>query len=608
MGYASHAELVSVPVHLCALAPDSVTPESAAYATLGAIALQGIRQAEAKLGEGVAVIGLGLVGLLTVQLLRAAGCTVIGVDPSENARKRALACGAALAVEPAGAAAAGASATRGIGADAVIICAATAGNDPLQLAGELARSRGRVVMVGLTGMEVPRELFFRKELTFALSRSYGPGRYDPQYEEQGLDYPVDFVRFTEQRNLQAFLDLAAAGRLDTALLTTHRFDLADAPRAYALLQEAGADRAGVVLKYPGAESSNDWKNGPPGVPTIGKTTPAGRGISLIGAGAYARTTLMPLLKRHPGLTLAGVASRNGAQAASFARQFGFASATADTSAVLADPGSRAVFITTRHDAHAALAAAALRAGKSVWVEKPLALTLDQHRDVEAAWRAHPGLQLVVGFNRPFSPLAAWLRSTLAPQSPVMMCYRVNAGALPAAHWANDPAAGGGRLLGEGCHFLDFMRWFCAARPVSVHTAAVRGGRADLPATANFAVTTTFSDGSVGHLLYTAQGSPSVAKERFEVSCGDRTGLLDDFRSATVCSGTAAPVKHTLKAQDKGQAALLASFLAALDGGPPALQPEALFASSLMTLAAQSSLEQQAVVWLEDFHQQPGAPS
>lgn len=598
IGYANHAELVSVPVNLVALAPENVGAETAAYATLGAIALQGVRQADAKLGEGVAVIGLGLVGLLTVQLLRAAGCTVIGIDPNEHARKRGLACGAAAAVDPAGAEAATQSHTRGIGTDAVIVCAATSSSEPLELAGRLARSRGRVIMVGLTGMEIPRELYFRKELTFALSRSYGPGRYDPHYEEQGLDYPVDFVRFTEQRNLQSFLDLAGAGRLDTAALTTHRFALDDAPKAYALLKEAGTDRAGLVLEYPAAKSSNDWKTGPSKVPTIGKSgaaAAAGPGLGLIGAGAYAKAAILPLLKRHPAVQLAGVASRNGATAASFGTQFGFAFASADPGEVLADPNCRAVFITTRHDSHAALTVAALRAGKSVWVEKPLALSIDQHREVESALRERPALHLVVGFNRPFSPVSTWLREQFAPQAPIMMRYRVNAGLLPASNWTNDPAVGGGRLLGEGCHFLDFMRWFCGSAPVSVHTAAIRGGRADLPATANFAVNVTFADGSVGQLLYTSQGAASLPKEHFEVSCGDRTGVLDDFRSASVLRGAGATATHELKAQDKGQALLLSAFLRALDGGAPAMKADDLLASSLLTLAAQASLERQTVV-------------
>lgn len=600
IGYANHAEEVSIPVHLCALAPESLSAEAAAYATLGAIAMQGIRQTDVKLGEGVAVIGLGLVGLLTVQLLRAAGCVVIGVDPNENARKRAVSCGAVAATAPENAAAAVANATRGIGADAVIICAATTGSEPLDLAGQLARSRGRVTMVGLTGMELPREAYFRKELTFALSRSYGPGRYDPAYEEQGVDYPVDYVRFTEQRNLQAFLDLAAAGRLDMTALTTHRFALADAAKAYALLKEQGLDRAGIVLEYPAAKNSNDWKTARTTVPTSGKFSTTTSGITLIGAGAHARATLLPLLKRREGVRLATVASRNSAQAASFVKQFGFSNATTDATAAATAPDSHAVFITTRHDSHAALATAALRAGKHVWVEKPLALDLSSLSEVEAAWRTRLDLRLVVGFNRPFSPLATWLRETFDPQAPIMMRYRVNAGMLPPSHWTNDPASGGGRLLGEGCHFLDFMRWFCNADATSVHTVALRAARADLPATANFAVNVSFADGSLGQLFYTSQGAPSLPKEHFEVSCGDRTGILDDFRAASVSHGQSAPVQKTLKAQDKGQAALLDAFLAAMEGSSSALNAESFLASSRLTLAAQASLERQTVIALDQL--------
>jgi predicted dehydrogenase/threonine dehydrogenase-like Zn-dependent dehydrogenase len=599
IGYANHAEIVSVPVNLIALAPEHLSAESAAYATLGAIAMQGVRQADAKLGEGIAVIGLGLVGLLTVQLLKAAGCTVIGIDPGENARRRGIACGAVAATDASGAAAITAAHTRGIGADATIICAAATGSDPVVLAGEITRSRGRVVMVGSTGMEIPRELYFRKELVFLLSRSYGPGRYDPHYEEQGLDYPVDFVRFTEQRNLQSFLDLAAAGRIDTNLLTTHRFALNDAPDAYQVLTQPGFDRAGILLDYPGAEVSNPWKNGTPNITTIGNTPAVGKGLGLIGAGAYARNAILPMLKQHAGTALAGVASRNSAQAISLAKQFNFAFASTDPVEVLSDPNCRAVFIVTRHDSHASLTIDALKAGKSVWVEKPLALNLSELQAVAKTLAQHPR-QLVVGFNRPFSPLATWLRSTMEPQAPMMMRYRVNAGMIPASHWTNDPAAGGGRLLGEGCHFLDFMRWFCQSTPVSVHTAAMRSDRTDLPPTANFAVNVTFANGSIGQLFYTSQGSPTVPKEHFEVSCGDRTGILDDYCAASVVTGSGAPVYKKTGTQDKGQSNLMSAFLHSLDNGPAAMNPADIFLSTQLTLAAQASLEREAMVRMDTF--------
>lgn len=586
IGFANHAELVSVPVNLCAPAPENVAAEHAAFATLGAIAMQGVRQADAKLGETVAVIGLGLVGLLTVQLLRAAGCTVVGIDPNENARRRGLACGCIAAIDSTGATTAVASASHGIGADAVIICAAAADSSPLVLAGELARSRGRVVMVGLTGMEIPREAYFRKELTFALSRSYGPGRYDRSYEEDGHDYPVDFVRFTEQRNMGCFLDLLAAGKLDLAPLITHRLALGDAPQAYALLKDPAADRCGIVLNFPATEISNAWKPTPAKVPTAGNFA----GFGLIGAGAYAKAVLLPLFAKH-GAGWRGVATRGGVTSTSVAKQFAFAFAATSPEEVIADASCGTIIIATRHDSHAKLAAAALRAGKNVWVEKPLALTTAELREVREAYR--PGLKLVVGFNRPFSPLAEWMKKNLPAGGPVMMNYRVNAGLLPADHWTNDPKSGGGRLLGEGCHFLDFMRHF-AGTPRRVTTSALGGGRADLPATGSFVVSVEFVNGSVGQLLYSAQGSPALPKERFEIFSGNACGVLDDFKRAQVFIGGETR-EHVLKQQDKGQAAMIEAFV---KNGPANV--EEVFTSSLLTLAAQASLERQAPVDFAEF--------
>lgn len=590
VGYATHAEIVSVPVNLCAIASENVTAESAAFATLGAIAMQGVRQANAQLGETVAVIGLGLVGLLAAQLLRAAGCTVTGIDPNENARKRGLASGCAAATDLANAGATVIANSHGIGADAVIICAATSSSDPLALAGELARSRGRVIMVGATGMEIPREVYFKKELTLALSRSYGPGRYDRSYEEDGLDYPVDFVRFTEQRNMQCFLDLAATGKIDTAPLATHRFALADATAAYALLKDTTVDRVGIVLNYPQAEISNDWKPSPAKVPMIGKNRGRSGGIGFIGAGGYAKNVLLPIFAKRAGVKFCGVATRTGATAASVAKQFGFAFAATSPDEVINDDGCDTIVIATRHDSHAQLAAAALRAGKKVWVEKPLALSIDELHEVRAALG---GQRLVVGFNRPFSPLISWLRKQMPVNTPVMMNYRVNAGMLPADHWTNDPKTGGGRLLGEGCHFLDFLRHF-GGTPVRVHTTAMSGARVDLPATGNFCVSVSFANGSVGQLIYSSQGSPKLVKERFEIFSGNTCGVIDDFKCAQVFVGDKS-LELELAAQDKGQRALAELFF-----GDGAIDAGDFFTSSLLTLAAQASLERQAAVDFASF--------
>ena len=596
-GIANHAEFVSVPALLTAVAPEGVSAEQAAYATVGAIAMQGVRQANAQLGEYIAVIGLGLVGLLTAQLLRAAGCRVVGIDPAPSARQRAMACGCDAAAGPAEALDATLALSGGMGADAVIICAATAESSPVEMAGRIARSRGRVVMVGATGMNIPREEYFLKELSFTLSRSYGPGRYDSRYEEEGHDYPIDHVRFTEQRNLRAFLELVQKQQVNPALLTTHRFPLAEAPAAYALLNNRAVDRAGIVLQYREAAAAPEKFSIQiaPARAVPGDTV----GIGFIGAGAYAQGMLLPLLKKRSNVALRSVITRNGSHALHAGKRFGFENVGTRIEDALSNPAVNAVFITTRHDTHAELTCQALRAGKHVWVEKPLALSLDELRDVARALRENPSCRLVVGFNRPFSPDAQFLFKRLGGAQSRLMHYRVNAGQVPADSWVNDPKLGGGRLLGEGCHFFDFLRHAAGAAALSVQVEATPPGRADLPATANFAATVSFANGSVGQLLYSAQGSPALPKEQFECFSGQTCGVLRDYRGAEFFRG-AIREQTGRHAQDKGQAALLDAFLHSLRGGPAAMKPEDVLESSLLTLAAQQSLAQHQPVQLAEL--------
>jgi predicted dehydrogenase/threonine dehydrogenase-like Zn-dependent dehydrogenase len=596
-GIANHSEFVSVPALLTAVAPEGVSAEAAAYATVGAIAMQGVRQANAQLGEYIAVIGLGLVGLLTAQLLRAAGCRVVGIDPAPSARQRALASGCDAAVGPAEALDATLALSGGVGADAVIICAATAESSPVEMAGKIARSRGRVVMVGATGMNIPREEYFLKELSFTLSRSYGPGRYDSRYEEEGRDYPIDHVRFTEQRNLRAFLELVQKQQVNPALLTTHRFPLAEAPAAYALLNNRAVDRAGIVLQYseaPAAPEKFSIQIAP------AKAVPEDTvGIGFIGAGAYAQGMLLPLLKKRSDVALRSVLTRNGSHALHAGKRFGFESAGTRVEDLLGNPAVNAVFITTRHDSHAELTCQALRAGKHVWVEKPLALSLEELREVARALRENNACRLVVGFNRPFSPDARFLFQRLGGAQSRLMHYRVNAGQVPADSWVNDPKLGGGRLLGEGCHFFDFLRRAAGAEAVSVQVEATSGGRADLPPTANFAANVSFANGSVGQLLYSAQGSPALPKEHFECFSGQNCGVLHDYRNAEFFVGSRRE-EAGRHAQDKGQAALLDAFIHSLRDGPPAMTPEEVLESSLLTLAAQQSLSQHQSVRLAEI--------
>ncbi|HOW96662.1 MAG TPA: bi-domain-containing oxidoreductase [Kiritimatiellia bacterium] len=587
VGYAVHAEYACVPQNLCAPVPEGVSLEAAAYTTLGAIAMQGVRQAAVALGEGVTVIGLGLVGLLTVQLLKAAGCRVAGVDPAENARKWGRTAGCDETADPAGAGQAVLRMTRGLGADAVIIAAAASGSEPVQLAGRLARSRGRVVMVGSTGMDIPRQLFFEKELSFCLSRSYGPGRYDPTYEEGGLDYPAEYVRFTEQRNMEAFLQLAQEGKIRPENLTTHRFAFADALRAYDALKNRAEERVGIVLQYPEAPAPRAPRVDRPAAP---RAAPGALGVGFIGAGSYARAMLLPVVSRNGNARLRGVADQRVDASAAAARDFGFAFAAAGAAEVLGDADTQVVFITTRHDSHASLVLEGLKAGKQVWVEKPLALTVEELRAVAAAVRAGPEARLVVGFNRRFSPLTQFIRARLGEAGPVMIQCRVNAGPAPARHWTQDPKIGGGRLVGEGCHFFDLACCLAGGRPVSVVTRALKGDRADLLPTANFAALVSFDNGSVASLAYSAQGSPLLPKEHLEILAGPGVARLDDFRRAE-WYGPARALREKLPQQDKGQAALVQAFLdSARRGGPPPISFEDLLYSSALTLAAQQSLE------------------
>jgi len=588
IGYAHHAEWVSVPHRLCAVVPDQVDDETAAYATIGAIAMQGVRQSAAVLGENIVVIGLGLVGLIAVQLLRAAGCSVIGVDPSAHARNKGIVCGCRQAIDPSLAVEAVRQTTRGIGADAILICAATSSSDPVILAGELARSRGRVVMIGATGMEIPREQYFRKELSFHLSRSYGPGRYDASYEEEGIDYPIDYVRFTEQRNMQSFLDLAASGTISINLLTTHRFPLSQAPDAYALLTDKTTDRAGVVLSYP---ATPDSPASPRPLPPAATTSP---GISFIGAGGYAENMLLPLFRSIDDAILRGIVTRQAVHAASVASRFHAAYSDTDANKVLTDHGTHVVFIATRHDSHATYAASALKAKKHVWIEKPMALTMD---DVDLLDQLHTssGVILTVGFNRRFSPLSSALKKALPEGSPVMVSIRVNAGHLPPDHWTQQRATGGGRLLGEGCHFFDYLCFVTGSEPVSVYTTGLCSERIDLPASSNFIAAVQFRNGSVGTVIYASEGSANMPKERIEVFSGNVSAVLDDFTTLTIHNKQGSKTE-TCKRQDKGQTAMLRSFMLAVQGKAEfTLSSTEVFTSSRLTLLAQQSLEQGVVV-------------
>ncbi len=562
-----HAELVSVPVNLCARVPDAVDDEAAAFTVLGAIALQGIRLVQPTLGEAVVVTGLGLIGLVTVQLLRAQGCRVLGLDFDADKLALARRFGAEVVDLQSGADPVDAAAafSRGRGVDAVLITASTKSSEPVHQAARMCRKRGRIVLVGVTGLELSRADFFEKELSFQVSCSYGPGRYDPDYEEKGQDYPVGFVRWTEQRNFEAVLDMLAEGKLEVEPLVSHRFDIEQAQQAYAVV--GGSEPSlGIVLRY---TERSEGAGAPARTVALAATTSAAAhvpdgasALSVIGAGNYAGAVLIPAFKRS-GVRLARIASAGGASSVHLGRKFGFAEATTDSAALIDDPATDAVVISTRHDTHADYVLRALAAGKHVFVEKPLALTLDDIDRIGQAAAAAARV-LMVGFNRRFAPQVQKMRELLAgAPGPKTLIMTVNAGAIPATHWTQDREIGGGRLVGEGCHFIDLLRHLAAA-PITGFEVA----RMDAATPDTASVTLRFADGSLGLLHYLANGSKAFPKERLEVFAAGRVLQLDNFRRLT---GFGWPGFGSMKLwrQDKGQDACAAAFVAAVRSGGPA---------------------------------------
>jgi predicted dehydrogenase/threonine dehydrogenase-like Zn-dependent dehydrogenase len=571
-----HAEVVSVPANLCAKVPDSVPDDHAVFTVIGAIALQGIRLTQPTLGEAVVVTGLGLIGLITVQLLRAHGCRVLGIDldPEKLALARTF---DADVVNPGAGGDPIATAhafSRGRGVDAVIITAATKSSEPVHQAAVMCRKRGRIVLVGVTGLELSRADFYEKELSFQVSCSYGPGRYDPDYEERGLDYPVGFVRWTEQRNFEAVLDMMAAGRLDVAPLISHRFAIGDAQRAYDLIT-TGAPSHGILLEYPTAEAKSDAaiRNRTVAVPApAAGARSAGRVVTaVIGAGNYATATLIPAF-RDANATLRTVVSNNGVSGVHAAKKFGFQRTTTDTDSVLADAEVNAVVIATRHNTHASLTERALAAGKHVFVEKPLALSVSELERLERAHAsARAGSIVMVGFNRRFAPHVQKMRALLAPLAGAKsFIVTVNAGAVPPNHWVHDPQVGGGRIIGEACHFIDLLRFLAGSAITETRTTAMEAPAAGAH-NENACITLSFEDGSLGTILYLANGHKSVPKERVEVYASGRILQLDNFRTLR---GFGWPGFSRMKLwrQDKGQRACVAAFVKAVEENRPSPIP------------------------------------
>ena len=619
-GYAVHADYAVVPENLLASLPDPVDFESAAFTTLGAIALHGFRLTEAGIGDRVAVIGLGLVGLLAVGIATAAGCSVFGIDIDPGRVELARKMGASQAVLRDQAEAAADSISRGVGFDAVLICADTPSDDPVELAGQIARDRARVVAVGAVGLKLPRKAYYAKELTFLNSRSYGPGRYDPDYEEGGQDYPIGYVRWTEGRNLEAFVELLASGRVDVRPLITHRFPIEQAPAAYELITGKTQEPfLGVLLTYPREKTLDVGRQFEiiadrelEAAPFY--TTEKVR-LGVLGAGNFATAVLLPVLKEAADIERVGIASASGLNARHAAERYNFHYASSTEEQILGDASINTVAILTRHDLHARQVVAALAAGKHVFCEKPLALTIEEIESIIAALNmgnkapispstdgSAPSQKplLTVGFNRRFAPLAVRLKSfSDERQEPLVALYRVNAGFLPPEHWLHDPRQGGGRIIGEACHFIDFLAFMVGSPPSSISTAGLPDqGRYQED---NVLIRLTFPDGSLGSIAYLANGDRAFPKERIEVFTSGRVAVLEDFRSLEMLQDGKRTVQKSRLRQDKGHHTEWEAFAQAiLSGGPPPIPYDQIFGVSRAAIYAVEALRSGGTLSIWDY--------
>ncbi|VFR97134.1 putatve zinc-binding dehydrogenase [plant metagenome] len=590
-----HADVVSVSQNLCAVVPDCVDDESAAFTVVASIGLQGMRLAQPTLGECFVVTGAGLIGLLTVQLLRAQGCRVLAIDFDDS--KLALAAGFGAQVCNPGRGedpvAAGLAFSRGKGVDGVLITASTKSSDPVTQAARMSRKRGRIVLVGVTGLELNRADFYEKELSFQVSCSYGPGRYDPEYEEKGRDYPLGFVRWTEQRNFEAVLDLMASGQLDVSPLITHRYAFEDAERAYESLT-SDTSGLGILLQYTSGVASRQVRNV---VLRDGVSfSPQQPVLGFVGAGNYASRMLIPAFKA-AGAQFHSIATAGGINGVIHGEKAGFAQASSDTDAVIANPAINTIVIVTRHDSHAHFASQALAAGKNVFVEKPLAIDAEGLAAVRAAYEdrlQHEGSppQLMVGFNRRFAPHVQKMKQLLAPvKEPKSFIMTMNAGAIPPNHWTQDNATGGGRIIGEACHFIDLMRFLAGSPIVSVQARRMGDHPGVLIREDKAAIILGFEDGSFGTIMYLANGAASFPKERVEVFAAGRVLQLDNFRKL---QGFGWPGFKKMSAwrQNKGQAACAAAFLDGLRTGTPAIPASEIFEVAQVSLTVADLLRAQ----------------
>lgn len=579
-GYANHAEVVFVPENLCVKLPENVSFEEGAFTTLGAIALQGIRLANPTLGENIAVIGLGLLGLITVQLLKANGCKVIGLDISDEALEFAKKIGADFVLKSSKSEKETIiNLTDGVGVDKVLITAGTESNEPIELSGLITRDKGKVVVVGAVKMDIPRGPFYNKEIEVVISKSYGPGRYDPRYEEMGIDYPIGYVRWTENRNMQAIVELLSEGKLDFKSLITHRFSIDDYQNAYDLILGKKQEfYRGILFEY-SQEGIVKTKT----VQFSTKTKAASNiNLGFIGAGSFAQTSLLPHLK-NLDVNLLNVCTTDGLSSSNVARKFGFQKFTTSPEEILNDPDINVVFIATRHDSHAKYVKEALQAGKKVFVEKPLAISYDELKEIIDLQLDEKFL--LVGFNRRFARSVVDIKNFF-PSGPFNFLYRVNAGKLPLEHWTQWEEQGG-RIIGEVCHFVDTLSFICNSYPRQVFAQSISFKQGFMKEEDTISIILKFEDGSIGTIIYQANADPSIPKEYLEVSALQKSAILHNFEKVNFYSGGRVKSKNYF---GKGHKEEVEAFINAIKNGTQSpITLESLYLTTLTTFAIIESL-------------------
>lgn len=607
-GYANHAEFNLVPKNLCVKIPSrldstgqtaSLGFDEAAFATVGAIALQGVRQAALTLGERVCVIGLGLLGQLTVQICKAAGCRVVGADIDMAKVELSKKHGADEAVHSKELENVISRFTEGMGADAVIITAASHSSELVGLAGEISRMKGRVIAVGLVGLDVPRDTYYKKELDLRLSMSYGPGRYDVEYEERGHDYPLPYVRWTEQRNMQAIIEMIAGEQINVRSLITHHYPFNESLDAYQMILDGKSPYMGVILNY----NATPEPDRIPVMKNMAGLVSGEFGIGLIGAGNFAKSVLLPRMAKQPGVRMQGVTTARGMTAKAVAEQFHFAYCTDQKEQIWSDNAVHCVVIATRHNLHGPLVEAALAVGKHIFVEKPLCIQTDELQRITKRYtvllQAGEAPIITVGFNRRFSPFIQKAREVLTKRmSPLVASYRINAGFIPKGSWIQDPVEGGGRILGEVCHFVDTLRFLVGAPVKSVQATCIQSADKTQVSRDSVAISLTYEDGSLGTILYHAVGNADYPKEKLEIAADGTVLVLDDFQQLDIFGKKKVVLKSK---QDKGFDAEIAAFFKAVkDGAPPPIPFSELVETTAVTFAIHRALDTGTSVILRDF--------